>query len=366
MNTNSNGKTPKYLRVKEHLLELAAGQHWSAGQRLPSEHDLAREFEISRNTVRQALSELEREGIISRSRGRGTHFVQGSHLSVQRHFLISVWTSLADYIYPSIIRGAENVAARAGYHLVIGSKAADRTKESFVTSETATWKPDGHLFEPRAQDLPLTRSHLAERLDAGEAPVVLLNWIVDDPEISYVSPDDIAAGAAVRLYLEARGHRRIGFLGQRGHGPSELRYRGLRGGVLARPVDTLVRWVDEQSEPRPDTRAYVATMELLALGDGRPTAIFYFNDHAAVHGYHAIREAGLSIPEHISVVGFDDHDLGRAVHPALTTMEHPKAKIGEWAARILLDQLDNPKSATPVHVLLPCRLIERGSVRSLP
>jgi GntR family transcriptional regulator, arabinose operon transcriptional repressor len=366
MDAENPERTPKYLRVKEHLLDLASRLEWKQGQRLPSEHELARQFEFSRNTVRQALSELEREGVISRARGRGTSFVQGPQPSAAvRHFLISLRTSAADYIYPSIIRGADGVLSRAGYHLVIGSQAADRTRVALAGPAGVRWKPDGHLFEPTAEDIPLSREHLAELLKAEAAPVVLLNWAVEHPEISFVSPDDVAAGATVRRYLESRGHRRIAYVGLRGHGPSELRYQGLRGASASGPEDPLARWLEEAPRDRQPARAYAASRDLLAMGRDRPTAIFYFNDQVAIHGYHAIRESGLQIPDDVSVVGFDDADLGRAVHPPLTTMEHPKAKIGEWAARILLDQLDTPGSAAPVHLLLPCRLVERGSVRDL-
>ena len=81
---------------------------------------------------------------------------------------------------------------------------------------------------------------------------------------------------------------------------------------------------------------YAATKELLALDD-RPTAIFCQNDRTAIGCYEALKEAGMRIPEDISVIGYDDEEISRHLHPQLTTSVLPHRAMGRWA----IEQLDS-------------------------
>ena len=113
---------------------------------------------------------------------------------------------------------------------------------------------------------------------------------------------------------------------------------------------------------------YLHTKELLDLGPKRPTAIFYYNDETAVDGYRAIWEAGLSVPEDVSVVGFDDSVLAQLQPVRLTSMTHPKQELGRLAAQLLLGQIDGSLTVTQerkVYTFQP-ELIIRNSCRPLP
>jgi GntR family transcriptional regulator of arabinose operon len=106
--------------------------------------------------------------------------------------------------------------------------------------------------------------------------------------------------------------------------------------------------------------------ELLAIQQERPTAIFFFNDDGALHGYDAVREAGLKVPDDISVVGFDDCELALRATVPLTTMIHPKYQLGKWAAEILFHQIEHGGHTTPNQMILNPRIVVRDSVRHLP
>jgi DNA-binding LacI/PurR family transcriptional regulator len=105
--------------------------------------------------------------------------------------------------------------------------------------------------------------------------------------------------------------------------------------------------------------------ELIDLGDDRPTAVFCFNDHAALRCFATIREAGLKIPNDISLMGFDDYEMAGLAEVPLTTVGHPKSRLGKWAAEVLFDQieLNNPDSS--MHFTMNSTIIVRGSVRIL-
>ena len=102
-----------------------------------------------------------------------------------------------------------------------------------------------------------------------------------------------------------------------------------------------------------------AAHALLALPEP-PTAIFASNDNMAVGAIHAARERGLSVPEDLSVVGFDDADISRIVSPALTTVRQPLEEMGRMAVSLLTRLLDKQKVET-LRVELATRLVLRDS-----
>ena len=96
----------------------------------------------------------------------------------------------------------------------------------------------------------------------------------------------------------------------------------------------------------------------------RPTAVFAMNDLMAVGLIHAVQDAGLRVPEDISVAGFDNRECSRYVRPSLTTVDLPTKKIGMKAAKVLCDMIGN-REGEERELLLPCRLLERSSVKEL-
>jgi GntR family transcriptional regulator, arabinose operon transcriptional repressor len=361
-------KKLKYQQIKEYIIGLAMEQKWAPGHKLPSENDLVQQFSISRTTVRQAFADLEQEGIICRRRGQGTFFAGKGRGGDVRHFLIGVTVSLTTYIYPDIIQGAEKVLVQAGYHLVIGRSSLDLTLGKASGSGAAGWIPEGHLLElwnsVDGTDLKEVCRSLTER----NMPYVLMNWVSEDPEVSCVAPDDVDAGKRAFRCLNDLGHVKIAYVGLANNQPSRNRLLGFRNAAEAEGrslPESMIKECEEYADKGSEVPAHTATRELLGLGRERPTAIFCFNDEYASGVYQAIREAGLSIPDDVSVIGFDDSSIAQALYPALTSFTHPKERVGEMAARILLDRIENPDTFLPVHVLYSCRLRERGSVKKL-
>ncbi|HLY28452.1 MAG TPA: LacI family DNA-binding transcriptional regulator [Aggregatilineales bacterium] len=108
-----------------------------------------------------------------------------------------------------------------------------------------------------------------------------------------------------------------------------------------------------------EARGYRAMVDLLAL-DPRPDAVFCANDVTAIGAIQAIRQAGLSVPEDIAIVGFDDMPLASQVSPALTTIRQPIAITGQTSVRLLLERIADPELPTQ-RILLPTELIVRQS-----
>lgn len=103
------------------------------------------------------------------------------------------------------------------------------------------------------------------------------------------------------------------------------------------------------------------SMQKLLQHPEPPEAVFASNDAMAVGAYQALYQAGLSVPDDISIIGYDDIDLAPYMIPPLTTIHQPKDELGKLAVDTLLYRMDNPESNPKLLVLTPT-LIERSSV----
>jgi len=190
-------------------------------------------------------------------------------------------------------------------------------------------------------------------------PMVLLNCYSDDRRFSAVVPAEMAAGQRATQHLIALGHRRIGMItGEPWMEATRDRQKGYRRALAdaGLPFDASLVVRGNWSA----SSGYNGTLSLLALPE-RPTAIFCQNDRMAIGCYEALKEQGLRIPRDMSVIGFDDEEISRQLHPQLSTLVLPHRAMGAWTVR----QLGKPAQpdAIPHSVIrLECPLIPRDSV----
>jgi LacI family transcriptional regulator len=190
-------------------------------------------------------------------------------------------------------------------------------------------------------------------------PLVLLNCYTADHAFPSVVPSEIAGGQAAIRHLIERGHRRIAtILGEIWMDAASSRLEGYRRALATAdiPYDPALVVEGDWST----TGGYDATRKLLALKN-RPTAIFCQNDRTAVGCYDALREAGLSIPDDVSVVGYDDEEISRHLRPRLTTCVLPHRAMGRWAVERLEEPYSHERRRYPI-TKIECSLVQRGSV----
>ncbi len=190
-------------------------------------------------------------------------------------------------------------------------------------------------------------------------PVILLNCYTADRAFPAVVPSEIAGGQRSTRHLIEWGHSRIGtILGEPWMEAAQDRLEGYRRALATAdiPFDPALVVEGDWSA----SAGYAGTMKLLALPE-RPTAIFCQNDRTAIGCYEALKEAGLRIPEDISVVGYDDEEIARHLHPRLTSSILPHRAMGQWAVQRLDEPFHNGNRRYPI-TKLECPLVPRDSV----
>lgn len=249
-------------------------------------------------------------------------------------------------VFIGIVRGAERAAAAAGYSLMIGD-----TQESDAIEHELLGRLLGHvdglvLATARASDT-LIRS-LARMV-----PLVVLNRNVTG--LPCAMPDNPRGVRRAVEHLGELGHRRICYLaGPEASWTDGVRWRSLREAALELSLH------DARLGPFPPTVAggMAAAPEVVRRGH---TAVLAYNDVMAIGLIRALTSSGWSVPDDVSVVGFDNIFAADLITPGLTTVAAPLAKLGETAvsAVVAIGSGGRPHASTPT--VVPVRLVVRGS-----
>jgi GntR family transcriptional regulator of arabinose operon len=342
---------PKHIRLKQEIKAWIDNGTLRSGDLLPSENDIAQRFQMSRQTVRQALGALEQEGLLSRLQGKGTYV---SEPSVQTHAAeaeisaiqtIGVLTTyISDYIFPHIVRGIESELRRRGYRLVLSSTDNDKERER-ESLETLLREPlSGLIVEPTRSALGNPNFSYYASLDYKGIPYLMINETYPELNCPYVKLDDELGGFLAAEHLLQLGHRNIAGFFKTDDMQGVQRLKGfLRAhherGVPLRP-ELIVQYKTEEKQHAP----YQAALHLLAESELRPTAFVCYNDELAVRLLDTARLLGLSVPGQLSLVGFDDSPLATATEVKLTTLAHPKTAMGETAASLLIRMIERRRA----------------------
>lgn len=194
-------------------------------------------------------------------------------------------------------------------------------------------------------------------------PVVLLNCYTAERSFPSVIPGEVAGGQKAVQHLIDHGHRRIGMItGEPWMEATRDRLKGYRRALTGAQIGfdpSLVIKGDWSA-----SAGYEGTRRLLAMAD-RPTAIFCQNDRMAIGCYEALKEAGIVIPDGMSVIGYDDEEISRHLHPQLTTVVLPQRAMGAWAAKAIVTARKPAANGFPI-TKLDCDLIVRLSVTHPP
>lgn len=329
--------------------------------------DVARHAGVSTATVSRALSGRGHVSGATKARVEAAALDLGyvvsssaSSLASGRTRNIGVLVPFLDrWFFSTVLSGVASGLMRRGYDITLYSLTADREQrrtifETFLRRQ----RVDGVI----AISLELGDEE-TQRLRELELPVIAIGG--PNPRLTTLTVDDVAVARLATEHLIALGHRDIGHIGASPefdvdfHIPTHRR-RGFEqaladAGIPERPG--LFEPADFTIEG-----GFRAAKQLLGKPGGRPTAIFAASDEMAIGAMLAARELGYRVPEDLSVVGIDGHELGEFFR--LTTVDQFPLGQGERAADAIVDELESP-GAEHQPGRLPYDLIVRGSTARL-
>lgn len=276
-------------------------------------------------------------------------------LAGSRAYLLSFYYNNPSPGYISGIQfGAMNACRENGYHLVVEQLDDDTPLDQVVDA----LRIDGVILCPPVCD----RLDLLDALDARGLPYVRLAPAGEFDRGPYLYMDDRKAAYDMTRYLLSLGHREIGFVrGASGHSATSLRYDGFRQAMEEAGVEIEPDWVQRGNF---SFRSGVGAAERLLNMRHPPTAVFASNDDMALGVMAVANRMGLTIPESLSVAGFDDAPIAQVVWPQLTTIRQPVEAMAYHAARMLIEGV--AAGSGPLVRLLEFELVVRGSTAARP
>ncbi|CAM3230354.1 LacI family transcriptional regulator [Pseudomonas floridensis] len=264
--------------------------------------------------------------------------------------LVILVPKIANTFFGRVISGAQQAAQAEGYRLLLCDTQGQETVEREFSELVYAHQADG-VIQLRAFD-PFP-------LDSSETPpIVNACEVLKDGRHPTISLDNQAAAKAMTEHLIGLGHRRIGLIkGPKSSPLTQDRVAGYlsalaRAGIASDPA--LICHGDFS------LRAGYEGAELMLSMTDRPSALFCENDEMAIGALKRIKQAGLRVPEDISVVGFDDIPLAQYCEPPLTTIAQPAEAFGQRAVEMLIELIEK-KTITRRHVVLPFELTVRES-----
>ena len=254
--------------------------------------------------------------------------------------------------YSRVLEGIEAELAMNNYNLVL--QLIPESQQEMLPKMVRQRQVDGLIL------VGIFQEQFIQNVLSNNINIVLIDPKIIIDNCSQILIDNEHGAFTATQYLIQKGHQQIGFIsGDLERLSFKQRFDGFKKALKYNDLSIDKNLIMTGGLEK----GYYHVKNLLNL-ENRPTAIFAANDINAIHGYKAIQEKNLRIPDDISIIGFDDIDLAKYSTPSLTTVRVYKEELGSIGVRTLL-QLINGENKTPVTTIVPTRLIERDSVKEL-
>ena len=327
-------------------------------------YDIAKRARVAPSTVSRALEDHPRIGAETRKRiqelAREMGYIPSTvakSLAANKTWTIGmVLAAISDPFMGRVVEGVEQAAIGAGFNVFISTSQNDRQREIAVIEMLQKRRVDGII---------VIASHLFDRspwiFGRSKVPIVVINEQNPGENMHFVTVDDMHGAQLAVEHLITLGHRHIGYVSIPNRPKSnQYRFKGYQNALEAAgiAVDPALIFISHTIEGH--AKAGEASLEpLLAAG---ATAVFCYNDNSAIGLLAACRRRGLSVPENLSIIGFDDIDMAAYTMPPLTTIRQPRFELGQRAMHMMLALLNGQK---PENQIIPGELVVRQTTAQL-
>jgi LacI family transcriptional regulator len=271
--------------------------------------------------------------------------------------LALIVTDITNPFFTTIARGVEDIANENGFNVILCNTDENEDKQVDYLTVLLQKRVDGFLFVP-ARSTPES----VQLIQRQNVPVVVIDRQISGVEVDVVRGDSEQGAYELVNLLLSLGHRRIGMLS----GPETIstaaqRVAGYRRALAEAGVDrdaALVCYGEYTQEG-----GYQTTQQAL-FATPRPTALFAANNFIAMGAFRALREAGLSVPEDVALVCFDEAPQSAMIEPFLTVATQPAYEMGRRATELLLARLSNEAPRECQEIVFPVEIMVRKSCGS--
>ena len=330
--------------------------------------EIARECKVSVATVSKALNDMNdvspetKEAIKTTARRMGYYPNSSARaLKTNRTYNIGVLfvdesnSGLTHDYFANVLDSFKRSVEKKGYDLTFINSTHNR---NMTYLEHSRYRGvDGVVIACVDLDDP----QVLELVRYDAIPVVTIDHVFDY-RIAVMS-DNIQGMHDLVEYAYSKGHRRMAYISGDDTAVTRNRVGSFVRSLEKHYIDTPEEYLISSAYRNPEL-AYKYTRQLLQLMDS-PTCIFYPDDYSAIGGINAIRDIGLSVPDNISVVGYDGSYISQIMSPRLTTLRQDTVKIGSVAAEKLIHLIENPRTTLIQRFVMNGELVAGESVADI-
>jgi LacI family transcriptional regulator len=337
------------MRSKSSIREVAKRAGVSLGT---VSNVLNRPEVVAQETRQRVLQAIDEIGFVRNGSARQLRAGRSQHIGL-------VVLDVANPFFTEVARGVEDLANQAGYVVILCNSDDSVAKENHYLHVLEEQRTQGILITPVQNDA----SYLQRFRQRGIA-IVLLDRPSRSKDLCSVAVDDVLGGDMAAMHLIVEGHTRIAFV----HGPLIIRQcadrrRGVLRALKSAGLDPQESLLDITTSAQ-TVREGEASVERLLSASIKPTAVFCGNDLLALGLMRGLIKRGLSIPDDMALVGYDDVEFASVLSTPLTSVRQPKYELGRAAAELLIDEANNPDTHQHQHIMYQPELIVRESSRS--
>jgi DNA-binding LacI/PurR family transcriptional regulator len=344
---------PLYVVVKEAILRAIEDGTFGEGEQMPSTQDLSKQLQVSLVTAHRALQELVTSGVLQRSQGRGT-FVDARYKERARAaelgkigLVFHRESSLADYYHSQILEGVRQAGQAMHVDLVLLRFGDDFRNEC-----------RGFLY---VNPLPDETERYAAAAAQRKIPALVVGAKTGYPGVCAIDTDNFDLSTQAIAHLRQLGHKRVGYIGGDDEtSNSRDRWSGYLDACRYHGIEANPERVLKAQSWRLSDAEKLALTRILS-GSKRPTAIFAAGYYFALDLYNAAAQAGLRIPEDLSVIGVDDPPSASFLSPPLTTLRQPLVQLGYDAVTTLVEKMQDEAQSFLSKTLRAELIIRRSS-----
>lgn len=312
------------------------------GGKFPSEHVLEKKFGYSRQTVRNALNQLEKEGLISRVRGSGTYVSYKNDNDIEEKGHIGLILSyFSDYLFPQVYDGIRSVLEAKGFVIDVAVTKNRLNDEAIYLEGLLKANVSGLIIEGTRSSFPNPNIRLYKKIEKRNIPTIFIHNHYSNQTFDSIEMSDSQASYELTKRLIKNGHKRIGGIFKYDDVQGLERYKGFIECLSDYGVkfdDDYVRWystkdMDEKLTAKSLSKMYKRTRDC--------TAMIMYNDEIADYYLEFLHSKGISVPRDLSMVSFDDARLAEHGDLKILSAVHPKFELGRLAAKNLIKMLND-------------------------
>lgn len=352
----------KYKQIAEQLKKDCLSNLTHGITRLPTEMELCEQFQVSRQTVRQALALLKEEGLITGKQGSGS-YLTGLLPDDTMNQIAILLTTDTDYIFPARLNDLETMLSKEGYSVSVFITHNRTDTERTILQALIDTPPRGLIVEPSRSALPTPNFDLYEKLSANGTHIVFFHGYYSNlPPSLYVKDDNYGGGYLLGQYLLEQNHHQIAGIFQFDTIQGQERHLGFIRSIM-----------DAGLSVNEDNIGWFTTHELTLLQKKQDTrflldfihhklescsACICHNDEIAYWLIKELSYMNKNVPDEISIVSFDNSYLSELSTPRLTSLTHEPHEMASVAVSLLIKRIQGQNASS---VQLPWKLIKRSS-----